>query len=123
MIFFYQQDEDGWSPLHAALYLKSYKTAEFLLSHGANLNAQDKHGMTPVMAFVLSRESVEKNSMDMWHLMMSSGIDFTLTDKVSTLLFIYLVLTILLSSAHVSIIAALYGDEARPRTVENYAWR
>jgi ankyrin repeat protein len=72
---------NGWTPLHAALYLRKYKTAKLLLSRGANINAQDTFGVTPMMAFVLASKFKDST---MWKHLLSRGPDVTLTDKVLT---------------------------------------
>jgi ankyrin repeat protein len=78
------QDENGWSPLHAALYLMNLATAQFLLSRGANPNAQDKFGLTPVMALTLSTNFKKEEYLDTWEQLLASGYDVTITDKVNS---------------------------------------
>jgi ankyrin repeat protein len=76
-----EPDENGWSPLHAALYLMNLATAQFLLSRGANPNAQDKFGLTPVMALTLSTNFKKEEYLDTWEQLLASGYDVTITDK------------------------------------------
>ncbi|CAF1573169.1 unnamed protein product [Adineta ricciae] len=55
-----KQDLPGWkSPLHFAVLAKSnrYDIVQFLLQHGANVDAQDRHGTTPLMLAVLHSDS------------------------------------------------------------------
>ena len=71
---------DGWTPLHAALFANRADSAQILLSSGANINAQDSIGITPVMAFVLKTQAVMSAA---WKLILEHGFDVTVTDKVS----------------------------------------
>ncbi|UJR26880.1 hypothetical protein I4U23_008191 [Adineta vaga] len=55
-----KQHLPGWkSPLHFAVLAKSnrFDIVQFLLQHGANVDAQDRHGTTPLMLAVLHSDS------------------------------------------------------------------
>lgn len=43
------QDKYGWTPLHAACYKKDFRLFEVLLRAGADINARDKYGNSPLM--------------------------------------------------------------------------
>lgn len=71
------QNPEGWTPLHAA-FNENDKSGiiDLLLSHGANINAQDKLGITPPMMGVLNGFSFK------WDNFFKYNIDFALCDKV-----------------------------------------
>lgn len=62
--------------------MHKYDTAKDLLSHGANINAQDKLGITPAMALILSVKWVSDEDKEMLVHLLSCGLDVTITDKV-----------------------------------------
>jgi len=43
------KDESGWTPLHDAVFGAHPEVAEFLLSKGADVNAREKNGATPLI--------------------------------------------------------------------------
>jgi ankyrin repeat protein len=78
-------DVNGWTPLHAALYVGDWKLAALLLEHGANINAQDKKGMTPLMALIYGIRHVQQypfaNFETEWAKLISLDVDLTLVDQ------------------------------------------
>jgi len=43
-----ERDEDGYTPLHEAVYNGHFEIAKYLISQGANVNAKDDNGDTPL---------------------------------------------------------------------------
>lgn len=43
------EDDDGWTPLHAAIYWRDMEGAELLVSHGADLNMTTNAVSSPVL--------------------------------------------------------------------------
>jgi cytohesin len=41
-------NDQGWTALHAAAELGHIDIAEYLVAHGANINAEDDYGLTPL---------------------------------------------------------------------------
>lgn len=77
---------NGWTPLHAALYVGSWQLANLLLDHGANINAQDVKGMTPLMALMYGvRHAQHYPFPDFeghWAKLIARDVDLTLVDQV-----------------------------------------
>ena len=55
---------DGSTPLHAACGTPYVETVEWLLAHGARVNARDKFGQTPLAQVQVSRMSAESGTRD-----------------------------------------------------------
>lgn len=82
-----QQDNFGWTPLHATLLSSNSHLAQLLLEHGANINAQDLLGITPLMAWFYGYNFTNQMpplnfAEDSLLLLQRKEIDFTLADKV-----------------------------------------
>lgn len=48
-----KQEKSGCSPLHLAISCKLYEIAEFLISHGADVNSVDNYGKTVIITAML----------------------------------------------------------------------
>ncbi len=80
------QDKYGWTPLHAALYVGDWSLASLLLEHGADINAQDTKGITPLMALIYGFRHIEQLGFDDFEsewskLVTSFNVDLTLVDR------------------------------------------
>ena len=42
------KDDNGWTPLHFAVYYGHKEIVELLIAKGAEVNAKDKNGWTPL---------------------------------------------------------------------------
>ena len=49
-------DEDGWTPLHYACNLSRHEVVKFLISRGANVNALDYEGKTPLSLVITDED-------------------------------------------------------------------
>ena len=67
------QDNEGWTALHYASQRGKFKIVKFLVKQGANPNATDKHGVTPLMLAYTTTE-VTKFLLD-------HGANVNATDK------------------------------------------
>lgn len=50
-------DDDGWTPLHAAIYWRNMDAAELLVSHGADINKTTK-AVSRIVTDLKKRRSV-----------------------------------------------------------------
>ncbi len=80
------QDKHDWTPLHAALYVGDWSLASLLLEHGADINAQDTKGITPLMALIYGFRHIEQLGFDDFEsewskLVTSFNVDLSLVDR------------------------------------------
>ncbi|MBP5977831.1 hypothetical protein HW132_35330 [Brasilonema sp. CT11] len=71
--------------MHAALYKGAWKLAAELISHGANVNAPDSIGITPIMAvligFVHNPLEAFSEIEEEWIKLLTLDVDVALADK------------------------------------------
>lgn len=53
----HKEDRAGSTPLHVAVRSGRKDIAEYLLAHGADVNARDKCGRTPIAEYLLAHEA------------------------------------------------------------------
>jgi len=71
----YQSKHDGFTGLHHAISCGSADAAKLLVNKGANINAADQAGTTPLIL------AVQKNSLPVAKLLLEKGADVNLRDK------------------------------------------
>ena len=55
-------DENGFSPLHSAAYERNPDLVELLLRAGANVNARNEHGQTPLLVCTMTDQSDKRDA-------------------------------------------------------------
>ncbi len=58
------EDEDGWTPLHAAVYWGNFAAAEELVAHGADINKKTKSVRTACTVVVMVVKSGVNTFLD-----------------------------------------------------------
>ena len=69
------KDDNGWTPLHFAVYYGHKEIVELLIAKGADVNAKDKNGWTPLH---LAAENGRKQVAE---LLIAKGADVNAKDK------------------------------------------
>lgn len=74
------KDEDENTPLH---YIKSVKTAQLLLDNGADLEAKNKKGYTPLVKLLIDfgPYAIDATPVDLQLFYINKGADISFTDK------------------------------------------
>jgi ankyrin repeat protein len=78
-------DNNGWTPLHAALYSGLWSCASELIAYGANVNVQDNIGITPLMVLLIgfAHQNIGNDGTIVaeWTKLMSLEVDVNLSDR------------------------------------------
>lgn len=73
--------EPGMSPLHAAVFIESPTMVEYLIAHGANVNAKDRNGNTPLHHVNDAANYARTASPQISNLLIAKGADVNISNN------------------------------------------